>query len=369
MERALLHPSSAAWAEALLRIRHDFYHLPEYASFASEHQDGGDPRAFFAREGDATFLVPLLVRPIDVDGERTEWFDAASPRGYPGPVLSSGGMATDARFLTRALESLAETLREASIVAAYLRLHPLLSPTSDQLHGHGVVVHHGESISIDLSLSEQELWHQTRDDHRQGIRKAERRGLTASIDDQWMHYDEFVEIYSASMRRVGATSFWQLPREYFDGLRAALRERLHLAVVRDGQQVAAAGLLSEVDGTVEYHLAGTADAYLRASPSKLLIHFARGWARERGNRALHLGGSLRSGDALSQFKAGFSPRRHDVLSWRVVADEDAYAALVAAWERGNHRAADPRDGFFPAFRRPAPDVDDEPPGGTPAAES
>jgi len=60
-------------------------------------------------------------------------------------------------------------------------------------------------------------------------------------------------------------------------------------------ELAAGALLTEVDGIVEYHLAGTADDYVAASSSKLIVDFARWWAQDRGDRVLHLAGSLRKG--------------------------------------------------------------------------
>ncbi|HEU4573027.1 MAG TPA: hypothetical protein VFR93_10100, partial [Candidatus Limnocylindrales bacterium] len=110
-------------------------------------------------------------------------------------------------------------------------------------------------------------------------------------------------------------------------------------------ELAAAALLTESSGIVEYHLAATADAHVHASPSKLLIRFAETWARSRGNTVLHLAGSLSRGDTLEHFKLGFSPRVHPMLSWRVVVDPEAYERLSG----GRHGI---EAGYFPAYRRP-----------------
>jgi hypothetical protein len=154
------------------------------------------------------------------------------------------------------------------------------------------------------------------------------------------------------MERVGAVPFWHLPTGYFADLREVLGERLYLCVVELGDELATASLLTETDGIVEYHLSGTVDAFLWASPSKLLIDYARSWARDRGNRTFHLTGSLGPGDSLSQFKAGFSRDQHPVASWRLITDGGRYAALTRAWERRHGQPADPPDGFFPAYRKP-----------------
>jgi hypothetical protein len=59
---------------------------------------------------------------------------------------------------------------------------------------------------------------------------------------------------------------------------------------------------------------------------------------------LNLGGGLRPGDALEEFKRGFANR---TVTWRtseVVCDPDRYAELSGGHDVG---------GFFPAYRAPA----------------
>jgi lipid II:glycine glycyltransferase (peptidoglycan interpeptide bridge formation enzyme) len=153
------------------------------------------------------------------------------------------------------------------------------------------------------------------------------------------------------MDRLHATGFWRLSRRYFEDLRRSLGDRLFLCVAEVGGEVAAASLLTEVDGIVEYHLTGTADAHRRASPSKLVINFATRWAKARGNRCFHLTGSLRKGDSLHEFKTGFSPIEHPVCSWRLVVDSAAYTMLVERWEAEHHSKADSPEEYFPAYRK------------------
>jgi len=126
-------------------------------------------------------------------------------------------------------------------------------------------------------------------------------------------------------------------------------------VESDGD-LAAAALLTEVNGIVEYHLAGTADAHVAASPSKLVVDFARSWARARGNRWLHLAGSLGPGDSLYQFKVGFSPDRRPVQTLRIVVDVNRYRELVGRCEQTDE-TADETGGFFPAYRKPGSPLD------------
>jgi hypothetical protein len=354
---ALVGPSDSRWTRALANVPHDVYELPEYVAFAARAQEPGEPLAGIVERGDDRLLVPLIVRviPADLggDGRRA---DAVSPRGYPGPVVSVASGPSDG-FLEAALPALWEALLVRGVVSAFIRLHPLFDLPLDALSTHGDLVDHGDSVSIDLSLSEEELWRQTRNNHRRDINAAVRAGFVARIDERWERFEDFVAAFGQSMERLDSAPWWRLDATYFRGLREALGERLRLCVVEDGERVAAGALLTEVDGIVEYHLSGTFDSYITASPTKLIIHFATRWAKARGDRVLHLAGSLRQDDSLIRFKLGFSPMTHPVRTWRVVIDRPAYDELSAARLERHGLAAGSSDGFFPAYRQSAPAAD------------
>ena len=356
LHAALLAPGDPEWSAALSRVRHDIYHLPAFVEFATRWHEHGAPVAFLAEDEGRQLLVPLIVRPIPhAIAEGTPLLDATGPRGYPGPIAGPGPTRDDDQFIGRAIGALVATLRERGIVTAFIRCHPLLTPPQEALASHGELVEHGESVSIDLARSADEVWREMRENHRRSILRARRDGYGVLIDNSSQRMDEFAALYAATMERLDAAEQWRLPRDYLVDLQAAVGSRVHLGVVEKNGELAAAALVTEVDGIVEYHLSGTAPAHVAASPTKLLIEQASRWARERGNRVFHLAGSLRHDDPLIHFKRGFSPLRHPVVSWRLVADPDAYERLIersgrlsgSAVAEGGEDAA-----YFPAYRRP-----------------
>lgn len=339
LEGMLLDIGAPEWEAVLRAARHDFYHLPAYVAL-SALQERGRPCALRVTHGGRTMLLPLLVREIPGGG-----FDATSPYGYPGPV----GIGTnDPAFLRVALVGGLQVLRQAGLVSAFVRLHPLLNPLPPT--GIGTLVRHGESVSVDLTLPTEELWAQTRLNHRRDIRRAVRLGCVASMDEDWKHLESFKKLYRATMARRSAAAFYLFEDAYFDGLRDALGESLHLCVVEKDGVVAAAGLFVETNGIVQYHLSGMDDGFRMVQPTKLMMHFVRGWAKGRGNRVLHLGGGVGGdADSLLQFKVGFSPLRHAFATLRMVIDEREYGRLVAARDPLLDPGA--RSGFFPLYRR------------------
>jgi hypothetical protein len=346
-----LQPEDPRWTSLLSHVKHDVYHLPAYLSFATRWQESGKPLAFVVEEPGCCFFTPLILRSLpDEIGDGRELFDVISPRGFPGPLLASDSAEDLRSFAPRAVGAFVKGLRDLGVVSAYIRLHPLLVPPLGALEEVGSLVDHGDTVSIDLKLPSEQHWRQTRQNHRRDISKATRRGYVGRIDPEWKSLDAFADVYRQSMERLGADMFWRLPPAYFTDLRTSLGRNVHLCVVEVDEELAAGAILTEVDGICEYHLAGTADAHVPASPSKLVVDFARRWAKQRGNHTLHLAGSIRRGDSLSHFKTGFSPLLHPVYSWRLVPNPYAYDLLVGRWQAGARVAADQSESFFPAYR-------------------
>ena len=133
----LLDVDAPEWEQALQTAPHDFYHLPAYVQLCAV-EEGGDARAVYVSGEGKTMLLPLVFR--DIPGSR---LDAISPYGYPGPV---GAGTEEPGFLRIALVAGVQAMREAGVVSAFVRLHPLMNIFS--LAGVGTSVRHGETVSV-----------------------------------------------------------------------------------------------------------------------------------------------------------------------------------------------------------------------------
>jgi hypothetical protein len=339
MKTRLLDVDAPEWEAVLSAARHDFYHLPAYVALCSV-QEGGQPRALCVTDDERAMLLPLVIRAIPGGG-----FDATSPWGYPRPV----GIGTDdPAFLRVALVAGLQVLREAGLVSAFVRLHPLLNPLPPTAIG--TLVRHGETVSIDLTLPTEQLWAQTRLNHRRDITRAVRLGYVARMDKEWRRLESFKHLYRATMLSRSAAPFYFFEDAYFDGLRDALGENLHLCVVeKDGRHRGGGPVRRDQrhrpvpplrnERRVPHSPADEADDAFRAS-----------WAKDRGNQVLHLGGGIGGdNDSLLQFKVGFSPLRHTFATLRMVIDETDYGRLVAARDPLLDPGA--RSGFFPLYRK------------------
>lgn len=350
----LLDAESDAWDAALAGHPHDVYHTAGYHRVA-EAAGEGMARLVVVGTARRGLAWPSLVRPVPDARARlgTDATDISSVYGYPGPV--AWGCVPGDGFLEAAWDSLVDTWRSVNAVSVFTRFHPVLEnalllqgiqPRSGVI---GAVLPGGETVSIDCSLSDEQIRGGYAPNLRREIDAAHRAGLRTVEDREWATIDAFARLYRETMERSNAADYYFFTLDDFRRLREALDGRLHLLVTWLDDEIAAAGLFTELDGLVQTHLVGTSASLLRHSPYKVLVDDVRSWARDRGNRVLHLGGG-RGGqeDSLFWFKTRFSSRRHQFFTGRWILDGEAYRALAPALPPSIG------DGFFPAYRAVRP---------------
>jgi len=341
-----IRPSHPDWGRLLTQaLYHDFYHLPEYHEIA-EARGEGEAILCVYRDGEFIIAIPLLLRQIeDPEGSgRCRALDATSVYGYAGPLVSRPPLPEVVR---RFQSALGQALRERNVVSVFSRLHPLLSQVQC-LDGLGWLEPAGSTTSIDLRLAPEEQRARYRRNHKHGINKLQRLGVVCFADPGFEHFAEFIDLYHETMRRVQASSYYFFDRAYFDQLRGALGQRLHLYVCCHGGRAICGGLFVHTGRIVQYHLGGTDGEYLNRAPMKLLFDTVRRDFSGGDASWFHLGGGLGAQrDSLFHFKKGFGGEEHLFVLWKWVVQEAVYEDLCHRRLGAKHDSA---TGFFPSYR-------------------
>jgi hypothetical protein len=354
MKSEIIDCNNTVWKEILTEIRHDVYHLPEYVRLEAD-RNNSIPEAFISIDGDKVFFIPYLVnscQKIDPsDANLGQIFDIISPYGYPSLLLSEAARLTP-EFANAAINNFQKTMQERGVCSAFLRLHPVLSQGFEQIFRSHIFTFNGETVSVNLTLSTEEIWAHTRKGHQSTINKGKRSGFTGNMVPLAGNIDRFMEIYQETMQRVSAKEFYYFDRHYFERL-AELGDKIHLCLVEIEGELASTCLFFECDRLVQAHLGGTKDKFLPQSPFNFLLDHVRYWAKERGNKIFHLGGGVGGDrDGVYHFKAGFSRQRHNFLTWRAIVDGEKYKYLVDRRSQILKISKDEleRSNFFPAYR-------------------
>lgn len=354
MNIQILDLLSPLWQQTLQSLRHDIYHLPEYVDLEARRINA-IPEAILIVEDEKIFFLPYLVRRCDelfeLELTAKNFLDVVSPYGYPGILLSEAAASTP-DFLELAISHLIAILRERNICSAFLRMHPILNLNIAEICFHDIFQLSGETVSVNLRLSQTEIWHQTRPDYRRCINGLKRSGMEVKMVSFKQYLNEFMDIYEETMNRVSAAKFYYFDREYFEEF-SKLDEKIKLCIVQQEDRVTCAYLFTECCGIVQAHLGGAKTEFLKEAHDKLMFDYARTWAKERGNEVLHLGGGVGcTKDGLYYFKAGFSKERKKFITMRLILDKIKYQYLVELRAKLLNTQADLllSSIFFPAYR-------------------
>jgi Acetyltransferase (GNAT) domain len=268
--------------------------------------------------GAEQMAAPLVVRDIPGSAER----DAASPYGFPG-FSAAGGPSLDPGAIDWSATGL---------VSLFVR-HTLAEPPLA-----------GASERNVVQIADPALPRKSRGSDRNQVNKNRRAGYEISFvpgpETDAEQRAGFLAAYEETMRRANAAERYFFGAAYFNRLLESPRAQLALAHA-PGDEVAAASLVVHSDGYLHYYLSGSADRWLGDSPMKNVVSALVDLSIEEG-LPLNLGGGIRRGDRLEEFKRGFANREQAWRTSEIVCDAETYARLAAG-----SSAAD----FFPAYRQ------------------
>lgn len=355
MEFFILETTSKQWSSVLMSLQYDFYQLPEYLSLEA-NRTNSIAKAFLAVEGEKVFFIPFLMRSCqNIIQTKKEIFDVFSPYGYPGILLSEAAKQ-DNFFCQLALEKFCSFLKEQNVCSAFLRLHPILNENIDAIFNSNVWLENGTTVSIDLTSSPEQMWKDTKPNHRNKINRCLKKfALTAKISKFSEGINSFCQLYEETMSRVAAKDiYYSFNTEYFQQMDCLMSEYLYICLVTSSSgQVASAGLYTKVGKIVQAAFGGISNDFVKQSPSILEIDAVRYWAKQQGCQYLHLGGGVGgSQDSVYQFKAGFSRIRHKFKTMRLIINPKNYHYLVESRAKSlNLESLELyKSNFFPAYR-------------------
>lgn len=314
--------------------RHDFAHTYDFHK-ASEQNGEGAPVLFVASEANAGPVAcwPVMKRPIP----GTDYFDFTSVYGYAGPLIVEGVDES------RALHLIWDCMREYGAVSLFSRMHPVFAAEMRDAPLRGSEL--GKVVVVDV-VNGSDVLTGYRASHRREILNSRRTGISVVMDLRCERLDEFVGIYTDSMRELGASNYYFFDRSHLGRVVSSTEMKTFILFAQSRDAVMAASMFIITGEIMQYYLSGTVRNYRRHAPSKAIIASAHEMAMSLGVKQFVLGGGLGSAeDALFRFKAGFSPVHLPFYVTRKVLDVPVYARLCATRSQDCERSS-----FFPAYR-------------------
>ncbi|MBB2148460.1 GNAT family N-acetyltransferase [Pedobacter gandavensis] len=318
---------------------YDFYHTWLYHSLDLS----GDPFLFVYEEDHNYIAFPLLKRAIS----QTSFSDLGSVYGYTGPISNRKFEDMEDSFREKFMISFLAFLKKEQNISVFSRLHPLFNQYL-LFEKFGGIHENGKTVAIDLSLSIEEQRKKYRRNTLKSVKKAWHAGYSVRESKTQEDIDLFYEIYTHNMERVEATDYYFFSKAYFMNLVGNEDFDCRLLLVCFKDEVVCGMITTFTNGIIQGHLVGTKHAYLVNSPAKFLVDEITLIGRKEGMKYLHLGGGVGfKMDTLFNWKAGFSDLFLEYKSWRYVANNMVYHALVNKRKIDQHK----KDiDFFPLYR-------------------
>lgn len=267
--------------------------------------------------------MPLLVRAVP----GTDLSDGTSPYGYPGAAVRwEAGSPPDPAGIDWS---------RTGLVSIFARERLGREPCLARASPRSVVQVHDPAHPRTLRSR---FGEQIRRNRKLGYRIEVLEGPQTSVEQR----ASFHAAYTETMQRANAAERYFFEPGYFGTILSYDRSWLLLGRTPEGA-TAAGAIAALSDGLLHYYLGGTAEAHLGDSPFKNVVEAMIELANELGV-TLNLGGGVRAGDGLEDFKRGFANGQLRFHTHEIVCDPGTYERL----SEGHTES-----GFFPLYRAAA----------------
>lgn len=333
------------WENALIGIGdYDFYHTWTYNNTSFNNNEGSPILCVYETDGEK-IVFPILKRAITIEGAGNDLFDFTSVYGYAGPIASA---AVNEELIKEFCVAFKAYCLQNNIISGFSRLHPLLNQ-EQILKPLGTIVNNSKTVTIDLKQTLEEQRKHYRKSNKSEINQLRRKASIIWSDKSKDDINTFIDIYNANMKRVNAKEYYYFNEEYYnDFFNGSEYDAQLLFIEIDGVKVAGA-IFVFCNNTIQYHLAGTREEFLRIAPVKLLLDEIRLYGTEKGYSHFHLGGgtSRSEEDPLFKFKRGFSKIFLDFTIFKSILNQEKYDILS---EIIRSKLTNFDENFFPLYR-------------------
>jgi hypothetical protein len=315
----------------------DAYHRAAYV-LASAELEHSQPVGLMISFGGRRFMVPALLRLIKGPDEQS-WSDGSTPYGYGGVLCSSLDSEVVLPDVVGFFKGLRSWCEMRKLVCYVLRSHPLLTQNWLFAEAPGIdfVTNTRRRQTVAVSL---QRW----DDTMQcplGLSKGRRSDLALArrnlrvtwntISDHENTLEQlgiFRVLYENTMQRIGAARFFHFPQSYYERL-SMLGPDVGVAIAWRGNCAVGGAVFIAGPTYAHYHLSASTDIGYKYKAPTLVVVEGANWARQRGSRALHLGGGLRVNDSLMDFKRRFGGETYEFGNVILITDRERYNSICS----------------------------------------
>lgn len=324
------------------------YHSPKYIKFLEKHY-GDEAELFYWSDGDQFVYYPYFKRCLEMLPYANEcpinlskYYDIIVSWYYGGPLI--GCLEAGRDSLKKFSSSFSEYAKDMNIVSEFIRYDPNLQ-NQRFFEGALPLELNRQSLNVELSASEEDIWKNMEGRARTAIRKALNYDVEIIISNAPYFVDQFIEIYDLEMQRKKAPAHYLFPKDFYNELFSKLKDNTQLICAQiDGKVVSGGIFVYDNIFASHYYLMATLHDYFRYQTNSLIINSAISHFKKLGVRLFDLQGG-RSG--VYKFKKSFSKRSVPFYTSKIIHCEDIYNRLTT-FCRNKFKIC--QDDYFPGYR-------------------
>lgn len=324
----------------------DLYFEKKYGRLY-ESIEGGTCEEFIFRHELGTIHHMFIIRKIPVDIQGIHYYDLTTPYGYGGPVIVELlDKARKEELAAHFCQAFQAYCLEHNIVSEFVRFHPIAGNADDFKSCYNVRFRR-HTTGITLKGFEDPVQEEFSGSTRKRIRKALKDGVTYRITVDPPDLNQFQDIYTQTMERIGADSLYFFDDTYFSNILEYFGKKLVLVEALFDSQVIGAELHFLSGRVIHTHLSGTLDDFNHLSPVYVMTYAIALWGKEHGVELIHSGGGVTTApdDSLYLFKKRFGKNTEfDYYIGDKIWNKEIYQELVRLTESCNEKE------LFPVYR-------------------
>lgn len=330
----------------------DTYFSCQYAVSFMENEDG-DPYLLHYVSDAVQLCYPVIEKDISNFSVFKnnlpvgQYFDWNTPYGYGGPIANVEQLSEEEQKQFK--KELYELALKRNVVSQFIRFHPMLQNQaicSSAIEN----LYIKDTIYVNLDTGD-DLMVQMDTKNRNLIRKAIKHSVVIE-HDSGEHIEQFMKIYAETMDRDNARQFYYFPKSYYDFMKTNMSDETeYFYAYKDGKMIAAS-IFFYNKKYMHYHLSGSLTDSRTFAPTNLLLYSAANWGRDKGIKALHLGGGVGIEDGLFHFKKQFNKNgRIGFYIGRNIFMQDRYQELLQRRHEINPEF-DMNNTYYIQYRKP-----------------
>lgn len=329
------------------------YHRPDYIKLLGDHY-GAEPELFVYGDKNSFVYYPYLKRRLSrlsfvsresVSSKIWQGTDIISSWYYGGPIVWSKYNSPELkkRLIKEFRQTFEDYCTRENIISEFIRYDPLLE-NSKQFEEVLDVQLDRETVYVDLSQSEQEIWERFEGRNRTSIRKAREQELEVENTSCKEAVERFTEIYIQQMKEKNASDHYLFDESFFLKMSKRLGDSFQLFLIKFSEKIIGGGIVLRDGGKSHDYLRATMPDYWNYQPNNYLLYKEILWTRKQGDRVFDLQGGR---PGVFEFKKAFSPSRGQFFISTICHNSSIYLELV---KLAREAGVDVNDGYFPDYR-------------------